>query len=376
MAGVLLGAFSAAGLWVDVGNNWAYGLTVSHEAAIVLAAAAIGVAAFPAVAAVRGWSWLLASGAAACIVLTVGAAFLAYTAKQGATADQRKATAAAYQSARQDEAAARAEEAAARAEASAIAETASADELQVLVEEAKAKSDREADRKGCGARCEAAKDAYAALLSRLGQARTKAAALERAEAARARISQAQAHAKAGPASAPLSALWIAARGGWKVEEVDANVNVGLAALMIVFTQILAWCAHPAVKCIAWGLERPAEGTSRRRPAAAEAPAILQPAVELAMPASRPRKRSARTAPAALVEQVQRWAGEALVSRSGAAVAAGDVFAAFQAEAGGDITQAAFGAAMAEAGFNKAKRGGRVVYLGVAFRQALRLAAGG
>jgi hypothetical protein len=32
--------------------------------------------------------------------------------------------------------------------------------------------------------------------------------------------------------------------------------------------------------------------------------------------------------------------------------------------------------MAEAGFSKAKRGGRVVYLGVAFRQALRLAVAG
>jgi hypothetical protein len=53
-----------------------------------------------------------------------------------------------------------------------------------------------------------------------------------------------------------------------------------------------------------------------------------------------------------------------------------VFSAFQSATGANLTQATFGAAMAAAGFNKAKRGSRVVYLGVAFRQALRLAASG
>ena len=69
--------------------------------------------------------------------------------------------------------------------------------------------------------------------------------------------------------------------------------------------------------------------------------------------------SQNRAPAAVVDQVQTWAGQALISRSGAAVAVGDVFAAFRDETGAEITQAAFGAAMAEAGFTKAKRGGRV-----------------
>jgi hypothetical protein len=61
LAGVLLLAAPAIGLWVDVGNNWAFGLTVSHEAAIVLVAAAIGVAGFPALAGIQGWNGLLAS---------------------------------------------------------------------------------------------------------------------------------------------------------------------------------------------------------------------------------------------------------------------------------------------------------------------------
>jgi hypothetical protein len=58
------------------------------------------------------------------------------------------------------------------------------------------------------------------------------------------------------------------------------------------------------------------------------------------------------------------------------VQASDVFAAFQAEKGDALTQAAFGAAMVAAGFRKEKLGGKVVYKGVAFRQALRLAAAG
>jgi hypothetical protein len=278
-----------------------------------------------------------------------------------------------------DEQTARAEEAAARQEAAAIGELVSVEELDALTTRARVSADDEAKlAKGQGAlcsqvrRCRTAEETLAGLTQRLGQAKARAAALQRAEEARGRVSAAQGRAKAGPASAPLSALWIAARGGWQAEEVDANVNVGLTALMIVFTQILAWCAHPAVKCIAWGLER-AERITHQRSAPAQPPVIIQPALEQAKPAPRPRKRSARTAPAAVVEQVQTWASQALISRSGAAVAAGDVFAAFQDETGAQITQAAFGAAMAEAGFNKAKRGGRVVYLGVAFRQALRLA---
>jgi hypothetical protein len=59
-----------------------------------------------------------------------------------------------------------------------------------------------------------------------------------------------------------------------------------------------------------------------------------------------------------------------------AAAAANVFAAYQAQADAGISRAAFVPAMAEAGFKKAKRGGRVVYSGVTFRQALRLAAGG
>jgi hypothetical protein len=102
LVSVLLAAGSLAGLCVDVGNNWTYGLTVAPELAIVLVAAAIGVAGFPAVAAVRGWGLLSLAGTAVCVLLTVGAAFLAYTTKQGALADARRGSAESYQSAKQD----------------------------------------------------------------------------------------------------------------------------------------------------------------------------------------------------------------------------------------------------------------------------------
>ena len=262
LAGVLLLAAPATGLWVDVGNNWQYGLTVSHEAAIVLAAAAVGVAGFPALAGIRGWNGLLWCCWIVCLVLTVGAAFLAYTGKQGQTADQRKATAEAYQSAKQDEAAAREEERAARAEAAAIGEAGTVDELQTLADRAQKAADEQAAAvRVASILCFAAKrcrDADAALTlatKRLGEAKAKAAALGRAEAARERIQQAKDEATAGPASSPLSAMWIAARGGWRADEVAASIDVGLAVLIIAVTQLFAVMAHPAVALIVAGLER-------------------------------------------------------------------------------------------------------------------------
>jgi len=74
--------------------------------------------------------------------------------------------------------------------------------------------------------------------------------------------------------------------------------------------------------------------------------------------------------------VQAWADSALVARAGAVAQASDVFTAFQGETDAPMTQAAFGAAMAAAGYRKEKLGGKVVYKGLAFKQALRLATGG
>jgi hypothetical protein len=196
--------------------------------------------------------------------VTVGAAFLAYTGKQGQTADARKAADAAYQSARRDEAAAREEEQVAHAEAAAIGETGSVDELQALADRAQKAADEQnmaAKVVGqlCAAvkRCRQAEEALTTATKRLGEAKTKAAALERAEAARERIQKARAAAKGGPASSPLSAMWIAARGGWQADEVAASIDVGLAVLIIAVTQLFAFCAHPAVRLIVSGLERPA-----------------------------------------------------------------------------------------------------------------------
>jgi hypothetical protein len=392
LAGVLLLAAPAIGLWVDIGNNWAFGLTVSHEAAIVLAAAAIGVAGFPALAGIQGWNGLLASCFALCFAVTVGAAFLAYTGKQGQTADARKVMAATYEAARRDETAAREEEQAARTEAAAIGEAGSVDELQALADRAqKAADEQNLAAKTAGQlcatvkRCRQAEEALTTATKRLGEAKAKAAALERAEAARGRIQKARAAAKGGPASSPLSAMWIAARGGWQADEVAASIDVGLAVLIIAVTQLFAFCAHPAVRLIVSGLDRPASlpvtaQEPRRQaetvPQAEASPAAARLADALSMPAPRPRQRASRSAPAENVAIVQTWADSALVARAGAVAQASDVFAAFQAEAETPMTQAAFGAAMAAAGYRKEKLGGKVVYKGLAFRQALRLAVSG
>ena len=116
--------------------------------AALLAAMLAGVAALPAVAGMKGWSWLYGLGTAGCVILTVMAAFLAYTARQGEVAAARQTSADGYESARRDEADARRDEGEARADAAAILESASVDELVLLMEAAKAKAGREEGRGG------------------------------------------------------------------------------------------------------------------------------------------------------------------------------------------------------------------------------------
>jgi hypothetical protein len=388
LAGLLLAAICLAGLRIDILNNWEYGLTVSHELAGVLAVAAIGVAVLPAVAGLRGWNALYALGTAGCITLTVMAAFLAYTGKQGEIAAARQAAAESYQSAKRDEDSARREEAAARAEAAAITEAATVDELQLLVEAAKSKADREAGRGGCLGKCEAANDAYAAFVGRLGQAKAKAAALTRAETARRRIAHAQGRAEAGPAPVPMSAQWIAARTGRDAAQIAQTIDIGFALLSILVTQIFALLGHPAAKLIAWGVERPERITAAAAAAAASNPVVtmmLEPgtnflaAAEIGTtprsPAKTRRQRANRKAPAGTVDEVQTWTTDTLIGRAGATLPAGDAYAAFIESTGSQLSQAAFGAAMVDIGFSKAKKGGKVLYTGVTFKPALRVATG-
>jgi hypothetical protein len=301
---MLLGAICLAGLRIDILNNWNYGASISHELAGVLVLAAIGVAALPAVAGFKGWSWLYGLGTAGCVILTVMAAFLAYTARQGEVAVAQQTSADGYESARQDEADARQDEGTARAEAAAIAESASVDELQLLVEAAKAKADRESGRGGCLSKCEAAKDAHAALIGRLGQAKAKAAALDRAETARQRVQAAQGRAKGGLAALPMSAVWIAAQTGWKPAEVAQSIDVGFALLSTLMTQIFAALGHPAVKLIMWGVERPKSEIDRDLKTA---PALLTPARPKSAPRPRPeirKPRASRRPPMAVVDPVK------------------------------------------------------------------------
>jgi hypothetical protein len=364
LVGLLLGALCVAALRIDILNNWHYGVTVSHELAGVLVLAAIGVAALPAVAGLRGWSWLYGLGAAGCVALTVMAAFLSYTAKQGEIAAARQTSADSYASARRDEADARRDEKEARVEAAAISETASADELALLADEAKAKAGREEGRGGCLGKCELAKDAHAALIGRLGQAKAKAAALDRAEAARQRVVVAQGRAHGGSARLPMSATWIAAHAGWDAAEVAQSIDIGFSLLSIIVTQVFALLGHPAVKLVMWGIERP-QPTSQ---SAAPAPVRTVPAAQ----SRKVAMRSKRTVPPDVLEEVERWARRALVPMRGAAMPASALFEAYAAS-GGDLTSARLGAALSELGCRKLKRNGKVQYVGLAFRQAeLRL----
>lgn len=104
LAGLILAAICLAGLRIDILNNFQYGSTVSHELASVLVLAAIGVATLPAIAGFRGWGWLYLLGTTGCVALTIMAALLSYTARQGEIAAARQTSADAYESARRERA--------------------------------------------------------------------------------------------------------------------------------------------------------------------------------------------------------------------------------------------------------------------------------
>ena len=72
VGGLALGGLAVAAMRADFLNNHRYGAAVSDELASVMALAALGVTALPAVAALRSWDWPLRFGAAASRQIPMG----------------------------------------------------------------------------------------------------------------------------------------------------------------------------------------------------------------------------------------------------------------------------------------------------------------
>lgn len=209
IGGVTLAVMVLWALKVDLGNNWSYGNTISHEAALVAALCAFGVAALPIVAQLYGrWTLILQGATAACVAGTIACAFLAYKDKQNAELMARSGKQATYANAQRDADAAREEAKQAREEANKISEPASVADLEDMAARArKTHQDAENFAKGQGLicarnkRCREASTALDGVSERLGKARMKQAELERAGRAEERVNKLKVEAKDGPADA-------------------------------------------------------------------------------------------------------------------------------------------------------------------------------
>jgi hypothetical protein len=202
-------------------------------------------------AAVFGWSGLIRSLTALCVLMTCWAAINAYAQKMGAEILQRTSQAANYASAEQDQAQA-------RATLARIKETADTATLERLIADAKKTADtlEAGDNKkmgmasgNCFKYCREAKAAHAALLDRLAEATAR-------DKAKAELAKAKSDAGSGPAEASMVATWIAARSGRDATDIARTIALVMTLLGIAVTQGVALLAHTAASLIGSGL-RPA-----------------------------------------------------------------------------------------------------------------------
>jgi hypothetical protein len=299
---------------IDLSNNFHYGLLVSGELAAVMVLAAFGVTALPAAAALRGWDWLVRLGTAACVLLTVWAAFSAYADKQGSAILAAQAGQASYQDARADAARARQEIEAARSEMASISETLPASQLQQLLD-AKLAAARQHERwsptKGCQdvtipisrEFCDQLAADKQALLVRIGQAKAKEDARARIEAAQSRLDAAMGEAKAGPAQTSMLAEFIAERTGREAADIARTIALATTGFAIIVTILMACLMHQAVQLITQGLgmqEEPArnedvteDNRAARATAVATLPATTATPVATTLEATPKPKRGSR-----------------------------------------------------------------------------------
>ena len=249
LTGLGLGAIALSALKVDVVNNYEYGAQISAELATVMVIAAICVGALPAMAAVFGWSGLIRSLTALCVLMTCWAAVNAYAQKMGAEILNKTSQAANYASAEQDQAQA-------RATLARIKETADTATLERLIADAKKTADtlEAGDNKkmgmasgNCFKYCREAKAAHAALLDRLAEATAR-------DKAKAELATAKSDAGAGPAEASMVATWIAARSGRDATDIARTIALVMTLLGIAVTQGVALLAHTAASLIGSGLK--------------------------------------------------------------------------------------------------------------------------
>jgi hypothetical protein len=183
-AGITLAFMAVTAMGVDLVNNTVYGWSISAQMAVILGLAALGVVALPTAASALGWSKHLRLATFVCVALTVWAAFHAYSAKQDGSILKTETSQVSYVSARADADAA-------RADLKRITELGDVGELQSLITQAKAASERACWNRW-SATCEPAKQKVEALTTRLSDAKAR-------DKLTAKLAEAQQKLASGPA---------------------------------------------------------------------------------------------------------------------------------------------------------------------------------
>ena len=250
--GGILAVIVTATVVADIWNNAGYAyVSMGPGAALIAGAVGLMVGLAPLVAYFIGWDTALRSASGFCTVACVMFALFAYGEKNGA---QQGAKARAGMS-MADADAARQEARDARAEALRISEIASVRDLEALQASAKASLDSAsvaAKKQGIeciqSKRCRKERDSLDQVTERLGKARAKAEAIERAEKAEQRVSAAKSEVKeAGPVAANAMASQASAWFSLDVRTTEQQFALIMMLVLVGSTLSLAFLGEHATK---------------------------------------------------------------------------------------------------------------------------------
>lgn len=248
-------------LAIDIANNYHQGSRYLHELGLVMAVAAIAFAAVPMAAAFLGrWCWLTVGSTTVVGIVTVSAAYFAYTHGINAGIDNVVTAQAQTQTASGKRAAAQAELKAVQADISRIPERLSSAQLGKLYDEAKLKQAVEStpERGGCKqwimvdgrkveSECRKAEREAGEYLRRQGDAEAKERLQKRADEARQTLAAVETAADAAPPTQELAAIDLAQTIGTTPEEAARLIARGFAIGSIIMTVFMALLSHLATK---------------------------------------------------------------------------------------------------------------------------------
>lgn len=283
----ILAALILPFLVIDISNNYHQGSRYLHELGLVMAVAAVAFAAVPMAAAFLGrWCWLTVGSTAVVGIVTVSAAYFAYTHGINAGIDSVLTAQAQTQTASGKRAAAQAELKTVQAEIFKIPERLSSAQLGKLYDEAKQKQAAEStpERGGCKqwimvdgrkveSECRRAEREAGEYLRRQGDAEAKEKLQKRADEARQTLAMVETAADVAPPTQELAAIDLAQTIGTTPEEAARLIARGFAIGSIIMTVFMALLSHLATK-----LGMAAFGVlplNKRKVAAAPAPAGLE-----------------------------------------------------------------------------------------------------